>query len=318
MNYRAGGWRAGGWRAGGWIVSAACLWSGVFLESDIVAADTVVERENVTLADIRAESEKLAAAFSAGKADEVAAMFLPQGELIDEEGTVYQGRKEIQGLLTAFFEKFPGTQVKNEIESVRLVGPVAIEEGTRVTTTKDGSTARVRFISVFAKSDEGWRIASVRDFADESIPSSGEQLKPLGWLIGNWVNEGADARVSIEYRWSEDKNYILGEISVKKNNQVAMKSSQRIGWDPLLGTTRSWMFDSDGGFAEETWTQTKDSWLIRSSTVMPDGQTGSANLVVTPKENGRYVIRGTNRVVGNVWEDDYEITVVKQPPRAAN
>ncbi len=41
--------------------------------------------------------------------------------------------------------------METEVESIRLIGPVAIEEGTRVTTTKDGATARIRFVLVFAK-----------------------------------------------------------------------------------------------------------------------------------------------------------------------
>lgn len=258
--------------------------------------------------------EKLTAALSDGKADAVAAMFLPKGELIDEQGTIYQGQPAIKELLTAFFAKFPGTQMKNEIESVRIIGSVAIQEGKRVTTAKDGNTSTVRYTAVLSKTELGWRIASLRDFADETVPSPGELLKPLAWLIGDWINEGADAKVKITYRWSEDKNFILGEISVTKSDQVAMKSSQRIGWDPLLGTPRSWTFDSDGGFAEATWTQVENVWMVRSSAVMPDGLTGSAILKISNGEKGRYVMTGTNRVIGNATEDDYQITVVKLPP----
>ena len=49
---------------------------------------------------------------------------------------------------------------------------------------------------------------------------------------------------------------------------------------------------------------------------MSDGLTGSANLTIVPSENGRYVVTGSNRIVGDVLEVDYEITVVKQPPAA--
>ncbi len=213
---------------------------------------------------------------------------MTNGELIDEAGTVYQGQQEIKTLLTAFFAKFPGSQIKNEIESIRVVGPVAMQDGRRIMTAKDGSTATIRYSAVHSKTDQGWRIASLRDFGDESSPSPGDYLKPLAWLIGDWVNEGADARVKIAYRWSEDKSFILGDILVTKSDQVVMKSSQRIGWDPLLGAPRSWTFDSDGGYAEATWTQVEDSWMVRSSAVMPDGLTGSANLKITNGENGRY------------------------------
>lgn len=264
--------------------------------------------------EIGKDWEKLTAAFSDGKADAATAMFLPKGELIDEQGTIYQGQPEIKELLTLFFAKFPGTQMKNEIESVRIIGSVAIQEGKRITTAKDGNISTVRYTAVLSKTDQGWRIASLRDFADEAAPTPGELLKPLAWLIGDWINEGADAKVKITYRWSEDNNFILGEISVTKSDQIAMKSSQRIGWDPLLGTPRSWTFDSDGGFAEATWTQVEDAWMVRSSAVMPDGLTGSAILKISSGEKGRYVMTGTNRVIGNATEDDYQITVVRLPP----
>lgn len=268
------------------------------------------------VAEVNKESEKLTSAFNAAKADEVADMFLVNGELIDETGTVYQGQQEIKTLLTEFFAKFPGASIKNEIESTRIAGPVAIQDGRRIMTAKDGSTSTIRYSAVHSKTDRGWRIASLRDFGDESTPSSGELLNPLAWLIGDWINEGSDARVKIAYRWSEDKNFILGEILVTKSDQIVMKSSQRIGWDPLRGAPRSWTFDSDGGFAEASWTQVDDTWVVRSSAVMPDGLTGSAILKITNGEKGRYVMTGTNRMIGDVMEEDYQVTVVKQPPTA--
>lgn len=295
----------------GLMVAATCLLLAP------VSTSFTLGQEDPGVAEIRKATEKLTSAFGAGKSDELAAMFLVNGELIDEEGTVYQGQKEIKELAAAFFEKFPGTQVRNEIDSIRIVGPVAIQEGKRVTTAKDGTTSTVRYIGVLSKTDQGWRIASLRDFSDEALPTPGEFLKPLAWLVGDWINEGADARVKIAYRWSEDKNFILGDILVTKNDQIVMKSSQRIGWDALHGSARSWTFDSDGGFAEAMWTQVEDTWIVRSSATMPDGQTGSAMLKIVNEGKGRYVMTGTNRIIGNVLDDDYQITVVKQPPTAA-
>jgi uncharacterized protein (TIGR02246 family) len=269
------------------------------------------------MAEIRRDSEKMIAAFSNGNADEVAGMFLVKGELVDETGTVYQGQQAVRELVAAFMAKFPGSMMKNEIESIRIVGPVAIQEGRRVTTAKDGSVATIRYVCVLSKTDQGWRIASLRDFGDESPSSPGDFLKPLAWMIGDWMNEGADARVNIAYRWSDDKNFILGDILVMKNAQVIMKSSQRIGWDALHGTPRSWTFDSDGGFAEATWTAVDDTWVLRSSATMPDGQTGSAILKITNGEKGRYVMTGMNRIVGNAMEEDFQVTVVRLPPAAS-
>ncbi|MCY2976210.1 MAG: nuclear transport factor 2 family protein [Planctomycetota bacterium] len=282
----------------------------------VISLNLAIAQDEPATTEIRDNSSKLAIAFNSAKVDDITAMFMPKGELTDEQGTVHKGHDAIKDLLTKFFAKFPGTQMEIISDSIRLVGPVAIQEGTRFTTAKDGSNASVRFVAILTKTDQGWRIASIRDFADESIPAAtpGELLQPLEWLVGDWINEGTDARVKISYKWSEDNNFIVGDILVTKNDQSIMKSTQRIGWDPILGKPRSWIFDSDGGFAEATWTETEAGWVVQSSAVMPDGLTGSASVTITLGENGRYVMSGKNRLIGNSQEPDYEITVVKHPP----
>jgi uncharacterized protein (TIGR02246 family) len=285
----------------------------------LMGAAASVRAQNAETAAIRAADEQLVKAFDAGKADEVAALFLPQGELIDENGAVYQGQAAIKELLTKFFEKFSGAKLTLEIESVRIVGPVAIEEGTRHTTTKEGvERAQVRFIAVRARVGNAWPLVSVRDFSDESATTPHELLQPLAWLVGQWVNESSDAAVKITYRWSEDKNFLLGDFHITKAGELIMKSEQRIAWDPLTGKIRSWMFDSDGGYADQSWTQVEDAWVIKSAAVMPDGLTGSATVTVLPQGNDRFVMKGTERIVGDARDDDFEVTVVRPAPKPGN
>ena len=266
---------------------------------------------------IRENADRFIKAFNAAKADEISAMFLPKGEVIDEAGTVYQGKKEIADLLLAYFKKFPGTQVALNIESIRLVGPVAIEEGTRTMTTKDGAKqTRLRYIAVHVKGENGWQIGSIRDFNDDPASTPHEMLQSLAWLEGDWVNEGSDAVVKISYRWSDDKNFLLGDYHVAKGTTVIMKSSQRIGWDPVLRKVRSWIFDSDGGFGEGVWTAVGETWVIKSNAVTPDGSTGSATLTVAPVNKNRFTMKGSDRIIGDERADDFEVTVSKQPHAA--
>jgi uncharacterized protein (TIGR02246 family) len=266
-------------------------------------------------AQLRAGDEAFVNAFNAGKVDELVAMFLPKGELIDDEGHVFQGQAEIKELLTKYFAKFPGAQVALDIDSIRVVGPVAIEEGTRYLTTKDETaTAQLRYIAVRAKSENGWRIASIREFNDDPAPTPHEQLQPLVWLVGDWVNEGSDAVVKISYRWSEDKNFLLGDFSVTREGRVDMNSSQRLGWDPLAGKIRAWIFDSDGGYGGGHWTPVEGSWIFKSSAVLPDAQTGSATITITPQGSDRFTMKGTDRLVGEMREPDFDVTVARRPP----
>jgi hypothetical protein len=58
------------------------------------------------------------------------------------------------------------------IDSIRLVGPVAIEEGTRLLTTKDAAgQARLRYIAVRTKVGGGWQIADSRPYTFATRPA---------------------------------------------------------------------------------------------------------------------------------------------------
>jgi uncharacterized protein (TIGR02246 family) len=288
---------------------------GIFCTAEIArAADSP---DDAAIAAVRKSGEQAVTAFNAGKADELAAMFLPKGELIDEEGTVYQGTEEIKDLLTAFFKQFAGAKLSLNVESVRLVGPLAIDEGTRTMTMADGAVkSQFRYIAIWTKGEKGWQLASFRDFTDDPAPTPHESLEPLAWLVGDWINEGADGKVAISYRWSDDKNFLLGEFQVDSAEDSPRKSSQRVGWDPSVGKIRSWLFDSDGGFSEATWTVVEDGIVIKSSSVNPDGTTASATLNITTIDKDHYTIEGTDRIVGDLLEEDFEITVTRRPPAA--
>jgi len=281
----------------------------------LLAASPAWGQNDADTVAIRASDEQLVKAFNAGKADEIVAMFVPKGELIDEQGNVHQGQAAIKDLLTKFFAKFPGAKISLEVGSLRVVSPVAIEEGTRYTTTKDGGErSQVRYLAVRTKVGNAWPLASLRELSDEPEPTANERLQVLAWLVGEWVNESSDAAVKISYRWSEDKSFLLGDFHITRGGRVVMKSTQRIGWDPLAGKVRSWMFDSDGGYADGSWTQVDDAWVIKSSAVMPDGQTGSATVTIKPKDKNSYTMKGSERIVGEAREADFEVTVVRPAP----
>jgi uncharacterized protein (TIGR02246 family) len=278
------------------------------------AADS---QDDAAIAAVRSSAEQLVQLFNAGKADDVAGMFLPKGELIDEEGTVYQGQQEIKELLNAFFKQYPGAKLAHNIESIRLVGPVAIEEGTRTMTAADGAAkSKFKYIALWAKVERGWQIASIRDFDDDPEPTPHDHLQSIAWLVGDWVNEGADGKVAITYRWSDDKNFLLGDFQMTAADGSPRKSTQRISWDPSARKIRSWLFDSDGGFAEGTWTVIEDGIVIKSSSVNPDGATATATMNITAKDKDHFSIEGTDRIVGDNLEDDFAITVTRRPPAA--
>ena len=93
----------------------------------------------------------------------------------------------------------------------------------------------------------------------------------------------------------------------------------RVGDEQLCVALRAeYGFVSDGGYADGIWTLVEDAWVIKSSAVMPDGLTGSATITVSPKGVDRYLMTGTERIVGDERDQDFEYTVVRPGPRPGN
>jgi len=268
--------------------------------------------------EVSAANQKLVEAFATGKAADVAALFAPDGELIDENGVVFQGREEIEGVMQEFFGKFPKATLAIAADSIRPLGAnMLMEEGSRMVATADGSSrARLRYAAVRTKVGNDWLLASIREVNDDAPPTPYEQLQPLAWLVGEWVNEGSDAVVHISYRWSEDRNYILGDFKVMTNGQVSSTSSQRIGWDAAQQKVHSWIFESEGGFSDSVWTAAENGWVLKSQSTLADGQTGSATVVLTRQDDDHFSFSVNDRVVGNLVEPNVTLNITRRPPVA--
>lgn len=274
--------------------------------------------------DIRAELlpslEAFQKAFNEGKAEDFAGFFLEDGEFVDEQGAVHSGRTAVKELMTQFFKDYPGVQLAVTVDSLRQLGPdLLIEEGTReIFAAADSAApvAKIRYVAVRAKRDGKWYLATVREFNDDPTPTPGERLAPLSFLVGNWVNEGQDATLKISFRWSDDGNFLLGEYENVNNGETLSKSTQRFGWDPVNQQIRSWLFEPDGAYSEGLWSPTDKGWLCKSSSVMPDGTTGSAHVEVVLKSDDSFMLKGRDRVIGGSADADYEVNVVRQVEKA--
>ena len=265
------------------------------------------------LSSLRKLSEETMLLFNRGEADELASRFLIDGELVDERGVVHVGQAEIKNLFTGFFSKFQATKLEMNIDSLRVIGSVAIEDGSRTISAADGVTkTQFRYQVIWSKVSDGWKIASFRDSPMQSSPSAHDAILPLEWMVGEWVNEGSDGRVSLTFRWSTDQNYLLGEYSVSSADKSMRSSSQRIAWDPSSGRIRSWIFDSDGGFTEGVGTIVDEGLLIKSNSVNPDGSSASATITLKKKGNDSFIFSGISRIIDGKQDPDIELTIVRK------
>ena len=203
------------------------------------------------------------------------------------------------------------------VQSIRFVGPtLAIEDGTSTIMNTSGEGAEHnRYMVVHVKQDGRWQMASARDLPDEEN-SGGDELAKLEWMIGQWVDESPTALVITSYRWDADRRAILSEFKIQVGGRPAMTGSQRIAWDPSMKKLHSWLFDSEGGFAEGVWTRNGNQWIVKLTGTRRDGSAASATNVTTRVTKDRMTWQSRDRVVGDEVQPNIdEIVIVRKPPQ---
>ena len=68
-----------------------------------------------------------------------------------------------------------------------------------------------------------------------------------------------------------------------------------IGFDPIAGKVRSWVFESDGSFSENLWTQDGRRWLIQARVTLPDGTQATAQHTLSWKDKDKFTWTSANR-----------------------
>jgi hypothetical protein len=200
---------------------------------------------------------------------------------------------------------------------VRFLSPsLAVEEGAAtVGLVPNEPTEANRYMVVHVKQDGKWMMASAHDLPNDDTPAE-DQLKQLAWLIGEWVDESPDSLVITSYRWDDNHNFILSEFTIHVAGRPVMSGTQRIGWDPLAKVIRSWVFDSEGGFAEGVYSRDGQQWIIKMSGVTRDGKVASATNTITRVSKDRFTWNSRDRMVGGELAPEVgAITVARKPPK---
>jgi hypothetical protein len=210
----------------------------------------------------------------------------------------------------------PKKRLEVLVDSIRFVAAdLAVEVGSTKETPAPGEPSEHdRYTVLHVKRDGKWQMAMARD--EEGPAAIGrEQLQPLAWLVGEWVDDGGSVVVFSSCRWSDDGNFLLQDFKLQMNGRNAMNVTQRIGWDPIAKRIRSWVFDSEGGYGESTWRRAGSNWIIKATGVRPDGMLASATNLLMPTGNDGYVWRSTDRIVGDETQLSMEVKVVRKPPQ---
>lgn len=267
-------------------------------------------------ANIRKQDEAYAVAYNNRDAKAVAALWSPDAVYLDPDtGEAAVGREEIEKMFAAAMADLKDAKLEISVESIKFVSPnVAIENGVARIVKPDAEPEETNYSAAFVRRDGQWLLDRVSEEASAAaLPSNYEHLKELEWMIGSWVDQDENATIQTDCQWTKNQNFINRSFAVVVGDQVDMAGMQIIGWDPVAKKIRSWLFDSDGGFAEATWTHKGDRWVIQQSGTSPDGSRNSAVNIMTQIDENSFTWQSVNREVdGDILPNVDEVRIVRK------
>jgi uncharacterized protein (TIGR02246 family) len=248
-------------------------------------------------ATIRTAAESYVQAFNAHDAQALGAQWSSQAVYINPlTGDQAVGREAITQEFEKLFSESGDTKLEVTVESVQFVSPsVAVERGAARVLRPDAEPEDSVYTAVHVKQDGKWLLDRVSEEDVPVVRSNYEQLKELEWMIGTWVDEDEGSRVETTCKWTKNQSFMTRAFTVSIADRIDMSGMQIIGWDAKAGNIRSWVFDSDGGFGEATWTKKDNRWVINAAATLPDGRTTSAVNILTVLDNNTFTWQSTGR-----------------------
>src|ERR1700752_2975494 len=283
------------------VVAMACSVVTTSMAADNSSTDT----QKTQAAAIQALPEYQAAedqfrnyqeAYDRGDAKALASFYAEDVDYIDEEGAETKGRAKMEELFTEYFQASPGAKIAITIEEVKqLASDVQVNRGVATVTVPGGLTTSTRYAAILAKKNDGWKICQVTETAGPA-PSTSSQLQSLKWLIGNWENKAADQTVETKVDWAGDNNFLVRTFKLK-GEEGETDGREIVGWDSDRQQIRSWIFDTNGGLGESSWSYDSGHWLILASNVLPDGSRSTAENLLTKVDDNQFTWESQNRTL---------------------
>ena len=283
-------------------------------EATTAAATNASENANEDEAAIRKAIDSYVAAFNQGDAKALAAHFGEQGEMVTPAGDTVRGRQPLEEAFAAYFQEAKNAKIDLADTAIRILSPsVAIETGTARVVVPEREPTETEYEAIHVKTAEGWKIDRVREQEPPAVaPTHYEELKAIEWMIGRWVDADGGSTVQTNCRWTTNQNFLVRSFKVFAAERVDFEGTQVIGWDPSAKTIRSWMFDSDGGFAVGRWSGGGNRWTVHSLSVLPDGRRASSTNVYELLDENTIRFHSIGRQVdGELMPNIEPVTVVR-------
>jgi uncharacterized protein (TIGR02246 family) len=304
------------------LVVAIVVTTAVCLVSPTSAAEPAVGRA-ADEAAIRAASQAYVAALAKGDAAALAAAWTPDGDIVDAAGNVLPGRA------TMSLEKATGSdrpQITIHETKLRfLAADAAIEDGVVEIVPQTGGPLNGRFSATWVRHEGVWKLAALREARGTELTGPAA-LADLEWMVGEWrvIDEhpaadhtAGEPLIEVSTKWNETKTFLNRVMTITHSKDAPpLRITQRIGWDPLSRSIRSWVFGSDGSYGEATWNRDGQSWVAEARAVMPDGRQTSSLNIYSYDGKDRCAWRSVPTHIGGEHVPRVDLTMIRQEAAA--
>lgn len=292
------------------IILVIAIMAGSFMPA--IGAEE--DRQTTEEGAIRKAVEAYVTAFNQGDAKALAALWAPEAIYSNPlSGEQVVGRQAIEEQFVAFFAAAKELKLESTTDSIAFVSPnVAIEQGVATVLRPDQAPDATEYTAVYVKQGGQWLLDRVTEESVPMITSHYEHLKELEWMIGSWVDQDDDVTVVTDCNWTRNNNFLTRSFMVQVGDQIDLAGMQIIGWDPAAKQIRSWVFDSDGGFGQATWSKKGNRWYIHQNGVLPDGRKSSSVNIITYLDDNTCTLQSVNRTVdGELLPNIAEVQITK-------
>jgi uncharacterized protein (TIGR02246 family) len=247
----------------------------------------------------KAQIDAYVAAFNKGDTKALASMYTEDVQYSTDEGTEVSGRAAVVEGLNKYLTRNKGAKLALTVESARFLTPdVLVERGYATLGTAGGEPEVTRYTATYLKKDSGWLIAQLDEVTLPPVDAASQALGDLAWMVGTWKDNTPDITVETKVNWTKNQRFLKRSFTITREGEDPVEGTEVIGYDPVQGRIRSWIFDSEGGFGETVWRRDGNKWLIQSSATAADGTQTTAEHIITANEEKKFSWESINRVRG--------------------
>ncbi|HLA85584.1 MAG TPA: SgcJ/EcaC family oxidoreductase [Thermoguttaceae bacterium] len=252
-------------------------------------------------AAVRQSVREYVEAYNRGDAEAIRPLWAENGRWITPDGEQLEGRKAIFEAMRSYFAKSAAQKPRLEVidPTIRFPGPtVAVEEGRARVFSAEAEPVESSYLAIHVKRDGRWQLESIRETTvpAPSAPGGGP-MEQLDWLVGTWVDQDEDTTIETTCEWTMNQQFLTRSFQVTVAGRPALSGTQIIGWDAATKQFRSWMFDSEGSFAEGLWRRDGNRWASKVKQTLRDGRLASSITVLTRVDDDTMTWQCTHREI---------------------